>query len=311
MGLRRHRTVWGVQLAQPSRLLLIVLFVLAQGCGQKASEPLDQAGGSDQSDMMDRTGQQDLNQDLLLDVRQVPPLDAGETTSSDPNELDADVATPDLPDHTEGVGGDLDGVQGPDLDVTQPPDTDADVLDAEIKPDDVLDIADADDLDAEAEVVIWPDIPCCFPTPNVKGCDDQQIRDCVCEQDSYCCAISWDENCVAEVATYKCGTCTEVVTCGDGTCHETEHCEDCPQDCGSCPSICGDAICELPDTCETCPQDCGVCLGSTCCKSQSTPGCDQPAVQACVCAEDSYCCAIVWDSNCVAEIAQYGCGKCQ
>ncbi len=42
-------------------------------------------------------------------------------------------------------------------------------------------------------------------------------------------------------------------------------------------------------------------LAAPCDTSQSTPGCDDPAVEACVCAFDSYCCSTKWDGICVSE----------
>lgn len=44
-------------------------------------------------------------------------------------------------------------------------------------------------------------------------------------------------------------------------------------------------------------------LAAPCDTSQSTPGCDDPATEACVCAFDSYCCTTRWDSICVSEAA--------
>ncbi|SFF17693.1 hypothetical protein SAMN02745121_07349, partial [Nannocystis exedens] len=39
------------------------------------------------------------------------------------------------------------------------------------------------------------------------SCEDAAIAECVCAQDSFCCNVSWDELCVAEVETLACGTC--------------------------------------------------------------------------------------------------------
>ena len=56
------------------------------------------------------------------------------------------------------------------------------------------------------------------------------------------------------------------------------------------------AICEFPAT-----QGCSTgWSNSTCCPNAgaSGPGCDDAACQACVCAQDSYCCDTNWDGNC-------------
>jgi len=68
-------------------------------------------------------------------------------------------------------------------------------------------------------------------------------------------------------------------------------------------SICAaeaNEICE-PDLCEGIPTEvepCGDCL-----VSNGTPGCENGACEEVVCAVDSFCCAVVWDSICAAEAA--------
>jgi hypothetical protein len=37
-----------------------------------------------------------------------------------------------------------------------------------------------------------------------------------------------------------------------------------------------------------------------CCENHPTPGCDVPAIEACVCANDSFCCSNSWDGLCVS-----------
>jgi len=52
---------------------------------------------------------------------------------------------------------------------------------------------------------------------------------------------------------------------------------------------------------------------SNCCTVPivSTPGCEYPSVESCVCASDSYCCNTNWDSICVGEVSSRGCGTCR
>ncbi|MGB0591278.1 MAG: cupredoxin domain-containing protein [Myxococcota bacterium] len=68
------------------------------------------------------------------------------------------------------------------------------------------------------------------------------------------------------------------------------------------------------ETCASCPEDCGPCPGGDCCAASETPGCDDPAIKACVCGSDdpqaSYCCDVKWDSYCVDLITIEGCGDC-
>ncbi len=47
-----------------------------------------------------------------------------------------------------------------------------------------------------------------------------------------------------------------------------------------------------------------------CCAPDWAPGCTDLAVQACVCAADSYCCTTAWDGLCVNEVTSLGCGTC-
>ena len=176
---------------------------------------------------------------------------------------------------------------------------------------------------------------CCVENGSA-GCDDVACQAEVCAIDSFCCENTWDGYCV-DCASGQDGyqgldcagvdaTCgCEVPVCGDGLCDDTigEDCDTCPDDCGSCPEPCGDGVCddtigEDCDTCDadcgacpfcgdgscdehegcsTCSDDCGECLGG-CCESNGTPGCDDGACQASVCALDDFCCETFWDSNC-------------
>ena len=35
-----------------------------------------------------------------------------------------------------------------------------------------------------------------------------------------------------------------------------------------------------------------------------------PAIEQCVCAEDSFCCESEWDALCISEVNEFGCGTC-
>jgi hypothetical protein len=39
-------------------------------------------------------------------------------------------------------------------------------------------------------------------------------------------------------------------------------------------------------------------------------GCDNPSIEACVCAQDYICCDFGWDEICVDEVTDFGCGSC-
>jgi hypothetical protein len=47
-----------------------------------------------------------------------------------------------------------------------------------------------------------------------------------------------------------------------------------------------------------------------CFTPSGTPGCTDACIQAAVCAVDSFCCAVAWDSICVGEATSIGCPSC-
>ena len=149
----------------------------------------------------------------------------------------------------------------------------------------------------------------CCDEQDGPGCDAELVKECVCTEDPFCCASEWDGVCVAQVETLGCAAC-DVVKCGDGLCDpNVEDCAKCPQDCGACP-VCGDGNCDANENCESCPGDCGECQPA-CCETSPSPGCpEDPAIEACVCAQDFFCCIFGWDSLCVNQVEQFGCGSC-
>jgi len=66
-----------------------------------------------------------------------------------------------------------------------------------------------------------------------------------------------------------------------------------------------------PDVPST-PDDAGTTQSSvgSCCETQQSAGCEEPTVEACVCAIDRLCCAGAWDDRCVALVEAEGCGQC-
>jgi hypothetical protein len=114
----------------------------------------------------------------------------------------------------------------------------------------------------------------CCTAQSGPGCSDAAVEQCVCAQDSYCCDTKWDSICVGEVDSFGCGS------CGGGGAGGT-----------------GGSGGGSPGT-----QDC--------CDTSPLPGCNDPTVEQCVCAQDGYCCASAWDSICVSEVDSYACGSC-
>ncbi|MCA9705334.1 MAG: hypothetical protein KDK70_05775 [Myxococcales bacterium] len=130
-----------------------------------------------------------------------------------------------------------------------------------------------------AAPALWPlsvvdpegeDALCCAEHA-APGCGEPAVEACVCALDSFCCDGGWDDPCVVR-AFAECGAgCAELDQGGDGD-----------DDAG--------------------PGDC--------CQPTEAPGCLDADVQACVCAEDSFCCEGEWDGLCVDEVTELGCGTC-
>lgn len=52
------------------------------------------------------------------------------------------------------------------------------------------------------------------------------------------------------------------------------------------------------------------CSFNTCCAPSTAPGCDDPDVEACVCADVPSCCGVEWSELCTQAIDGLGCGDC-
>ena len=57
---------------------------------------------------------------------------------------------------------------------------------------------------------------CCLDN-ETAGCDDQDIQDCVCALDPFCCTTSWDDICAGNVEGQMCGDCPDVGTGSSGS----------------------------------------------------------------------------------------------
>lgn len=155
---------------------------------------------------------------------------------------------------------------------------------------------------------------CCVAS-DAPGCGDMQVATCVCADEPVCCVDAWSPGCVAKVDLLACGDC-------GGPPPKGECCEE-----GVVPG-CSDPLVELC-VCEQMPECCSdvwtpACAAAVeslgcggcgpgfeaCCEVQVTPGCPSPEIQACVCAQDSFCCEQTWDDICVGEVDALGCGMC-
>ncbi len=181
----------------------------------------------------------------------------------------------------------------------------------------------------------------CCDTGHGPGCRHEHIEACVCDIDRYCCSVDWDEVCVGLVIGEACGPCDP--DCNDNAipdecdlgvgqhdCCDVGHGAGC-SDAGIEACVCAedryccltewDAVCvaEVIDLqCGTCPgRDCNAntvldeCeLSHDCCDTGHGPGCSHPAIEACVCDIDRFCCAVTWDGQCVGLVAAESCGSC-
>ena len=86
-----------------------------------------------------------------------------------------------------------------------------------------------------------------------------------------------------------------------------------------------DCVCEVDPVCcnelwdaactvEVMALGCGLCPGiggeGDCCSDNGTPGCDDMAIENCVCLQDIACCLDSWDSICAQGVELYECGAC-
>jgi hypothetical protein len=162
------------------------------------------------------------------------------------------------------------------------------------------------------------------------GCDEPEIQACVCAVEVGCCAFDWDFACVT-IAENECGGCGATGTSSTGgsstgsssedsdtdgglVCCETSAMPGCPdREVETCVCAIDNFCCqfEWDQTCveltEFCGLDCpsesstGDAGDGDCCAVHNNVGCDDEAVENCVCAMDPFCCQVMWDGICVNE----------
>ena len=158
-----------------------------------------------------------------------------------------------------------------------------------------------------------------------QGCTDQAVQNCVCEYDSYCCAIEWDDYCVTRVGAQNCGACN--ASDGKGKeCNISETPGTKDDDIEACVCLADPHCCQTAwdSRCVNAVDDCGgSCsqLGpdNDCCEVSNNRGCDDADVQACVCDAvggadgnpgDEECCSVGWDAQCATHVPEQECGVC-
>ena len=173
-----------------------------------------------------------------------------------------------------------------------------------------------DELCADAAVEVCQELcgpmlsDCCTTATEAPGCMDPECEATVCAWDPFCCEVSWDVGCVG-AAVDLCPLCAALPS--DCCTMPSDHpgcmfpeCE--AQVCGADPfccetawdGLCVDAANALCAVCGAAPSDC--------CLPHDTPGCDDFACAAEVCAADPFCCETAWDDLC-ADAAAELCGS--
>lgn len=167
------------------------------------------------------------------------------------------------------------------------------------------------------------------------GCNDPLVADCVCNSgpnpDPFCCANSWDVNCV--VGASACGACGStggttstggsVGTGGTSTGGSVGGTTSTggSVSTGAASSTGGSSnsggfggIIGIGGSSNsggaggTGGTGTGGAGGATnsCCVANDEPRCDDPDVEQCVCSFDSYCCTNAWDAQCAREATSCG-----
>lgn len=157
---------------------------------------------------------------------------------------------------------------------------------------------------------------CCEPQRGPGCAADPGVAACVCASEPACCTDAWSGMCVGLIEKLGCGTCAGPPP--PGPCCEAGQGPSCVDDavatcvCAQQPECCSDV---WSDACAAAVVGlgCGDCNGDPgmCCAVQPGPLCGDPAIEACVCGVDAFCCEEQWDDICVGEVEGLGCGVCQ
>ena len=137
----------------------------------------------------------------------------------------------------------------------------------------------------------------CFFEHAEPGCSTPDCCDTVCDEDMYCCEVEWDTNCV-DMALNMCGGL-------GGCCNAQGVCEDSIPEAECDGEWFQETACEnINCTNVACLDADGDCWGID---PNDTPGCADSTCCDQVCDEDSFCCEVEWDENCV-DMAWAICG---
>jgi hypothetical protein len=161
----------------------------------------------------------------------------------------------------------------------------------------------------------------CCTAHGSPGCDNFSCCDNVCFADDYCCAITWDSDCVY-LAQTLCGSLCSGACPGVGNCcaaHGSGGCSDalcCDLVCNRTPSCCeavwssacanlAVAICNVCEPPIVCPQPGDCCVGRF-----FSGGCERSGCCHTVCTLDPFCCRGEWDDLCAQKAVAHCLNVC-
>lgn len=151
----------------------------------------------------------------------------------------------------------------------------------------------------------------CCSGNGTPGCDDDGIEACVCDRDPFCCDAGWDDRCAGLVQMIGCGVCEDPPGPGGVGTTGADGGSTGGDDPGSLtsgpePGTTGGLEPEVGTTGGDTPPP----MTAACCDPLEVPGCSDPVLEQCICDDDPFCCDTAWDSLCVLEVDDFGCGTC-
>lgn len=157
--------------------------------------------------------------------------------------------------------------------------------------------------------------------PSKPLCKAGAFRCVACEQDSDCKEPGAPR---CDKASNTCTVCVEDADCKDeealrcvaGACVACRDEDDCSGglpacEAGACVACTSDVYCTNPSApaCNVAKKTC-VKQGNCCEATAEVAGCEQPSIEACVCAVEPSCCIGAWTAACVALVETLGCSLC-
>ena len=143
----------------------------------------------------------------------------------------------------------------------------------------------------------------CCANNGSPGCDDSACTAAVCAVDASCCGFAWDAGCAAAAMSEP--ACQDVggscPACGNEAIEGLEVCDGTAlagEDCSTQGFDLGTLGCQ--GDCSGYDTSACVSFSGDCCGANGTPGCDDAACTAAICAADPTCCTGSWDAVCAA-----------